>query len=141
VLFRKQSRQRSLTGVYLGHNGLGIATISHQAGRKAVLEQASWHATGPDSDIPGLLGKQIPSNRQMINLVLADTHYQLLLVEAPRVEPAELRAALRWKIKNLIDFHIDDVVIDVFEIPGQQDRPSGQAMMYVIAASTACSMK
>lgn len=60
--------------------------------------------------------------------------YQLLLVEAPDVEPGELRAAVRWRIKDLIDFHIDDAVIDVFEIPGQVRGRS--RMMYVVAART-----
>lgn len=58
--------------------------------------------------------------------------YQLLLVEAPDVEASELRAAIRWRIKDLIDFHIDDAVVDVFEIPGQGRGRT--RMMYVVAA-------
>lgn len=111
-----------------------MATVRQEAGRKASLTLAEWHAIEPEADVSRLLGEHIESRRQTINLVLAQPYYQLLLVEAPRVEPSELRAAVRWKIKNLIDFHIDDAVIDVFEIPGQQERPPGQAMMYVIAA-------
>ncbi len=61
--------------------------------------------------------------------------YQLLLVEAPDVESSELRAAIRWRIKDLIDFHIDDAVVDVVEIPGQ-DRGRAR-MMYVVAARSA----
>ena len=34
--------------------------------------------------------------------------YQLLLVEAPNVTPDELKGAIRWKIKDLIEYHIDD---------------------------------
>lgn len=68
--------------------------------------------------------------------VMDPSSYSLLLVEAPDVEPAELRAALRWRIKDLIDFHIDDTVIDVFDLPG--DTPRGRArMMYVVAARAA----
>ncbi|MGD8827815.1 MAG: agglutinin biogenesis protein MshI [Gammaproteobacteria bacterium] len=59
--------------------------------------------------------------------------YQLLLVEAPDVGPAELRAAVRWRIKDLISFHIDDAVIDVFEIPGQTGTAQAR-MMYAVAA-------
>lgn len=70
------------------------------------------------------------------HLVLDDTNYQLLLVEAPRVDPSELKSALRWRLKDLIDFHIDDAVFDVFSIPGQQNRPQGQSMMYAVAART-----
>ena len=68
--------------------------------------------------------------------IMAPSSYSLLLVEAADVEPAELRAALRWRIKDLIDFHIDDTVIDVFDLPG--DTPRGRArMMYVVATRAA----
>ncbi len=60
-------------------------------------------------------------------------NFSLLLVEAPQVDAAELKAAVRWQIKDLIDFHIDDAVIDVFDIPGQEAR-GRQKMMYVVAA-------
>ncbi len=59
--------------------------------------------------------------------------FNLLLVEAPQVDAAELKAAVRWQIKDLIDFHIDDAVIDVFDIAGQESR-GRQKMMYVVAA-------
>lgn len=88
--------------------------------REAILQVAKGH---------GLRGAGTVS-------VMDPSGYSLLLVEAPDVEPAELRAALRWRIKDLIDFHIDDAVIDVFDLPG--DAPRGRArMMYVVAARAA----
>ena len=64
-----------------------------------------------------------------------DTHsHSLLLIEAPDVQPAELKAAVRWRIKDLIDFHIDDAVIDVFEIPEQGAAPGRARLMYAVAA-------
>lgn len=59
--------------------------------------------------------------------------FSLLLVEAPQVDPTELKAAVRWRIRELLDFHIDDAVIDVFDIPGQRDRGRPK-LMYVVAA-------
>src|SRR5690606_10044139 len=59
--------------------------------------------------------------------------YQLLLVEAPDVRPDELRAAIRWRIRDLVGFHIDDAVIDVFEIPDQR-HANRNRMMYAVAA-------
>lgn len=55
------------------------------------------------------------------------------MVEAPAVDPTELRAAVRWQIKDLIDFHIDDAVIDVFDIP-EQKSSGRQKMMYVVVS-------
>jgi MSHA biogenesis protein MshI len=59
--------------------------------------------------------------------------YTLLQVEAPDVPPSELQAAVRWGIKDIIDFHIDDAVIDVFQIP-QQASQEGIRMLYAVAA-------
>jgi len=59
--------------------------------------------------------------------------YQLLPIEAPDVDAAELKAAVRWRIKEFIDFHIDDAAIDVFEMPSQGPRARARTM-YVGAA-------
>lgn len=65
--------------------------------------------------------------------VLEPGSYQLLQVEAPDVDAAELKAAVRWRVKELIDFHIDDAAIDVFEMPSQGPRARAR-IMYVVAA-------
>ncbi len=111
-----------------------IATIDHEHGRRPRLTGVGCHDLPESKNTSRLLRDAIPSPRTPVNLVLDGSQYELLLVEAPRVEASELRSAVRWKIKSLIDFHIDDAVIDVFEIPGQENRPQGQSMMYVIAA-------
>jgi len=67
------------------------------------------------------------------NLVCSPAAYRLLLVAAPDVPPEELRGAMRWKIKDLIDFHVDDAVIDVFDLPGRDVR-GAQHNLYVVAA-------
>lgn len=67
-------------------------------------------------------------------IVMQPDSHSLLLIEAPDVQPAELKAAVRWRIKDLIDFHIDDSVIDVFEIPEQGAAPGKARLMYAVAA-------
>ena len=65
--------------------------------------------------------------------VLDPAVYHFSLVEAPDVPADELRAAVRWRIKDLIDFHIDDAVIDVFEMPPHA-RGGPHRMMYAVTA-------
>lgn len=132
--FRKRARNQGATGVHISNGVMAVATVDHERGRKPRLVQADCHKLSGNSDLEQMLRSSVPSDRIPVTLVMASEQYELLLVEAPRVEPSELRAAVRWKVKNLIDFHIDDAVIDVFEIPGQQNRPQGQSMMYAIAA-------
>lgn len=66
--------------------------------------------------------------------VLEPGEFNLLLVDAPEVAPTELKAAVRWRVRDMLDFHVDDAVVDVFDIPPQRGRTR---MMYVVAARTA----
>jgi MSHA biogenesis protein MshI len=74
--------------------------------------------------------------RLPVSAVLAAEDYQLALVEAPDVPPAELRAAMRWRLKDAIDFRVEDAVIDVFDVPSQSRGGHGR-MMYAVAARRA----
>ncbi len=65
-------------------------------------------------------------------LPLADA--QLLAVEAPAVKPEELKAAARWRIKDLVDDPLDELTIDVMHVGDQRPRPNRQ--VFVAAART-----
>jgi MSHA biogenesis protein MshI len=60
--------------------------------------------------------------------------YQLLQVEAPNVPPAELKAAIRWRIKDLLDYHVDDATVDVLDIPPDPTGAARSHSMYAVAA-------
>ena len=66
-----------------------------------------------------------------LTALLAQESYQTVLIEAPNVPDDELASALRWKVKDLINFHIDDAVLDHLPVPGQAGHP---ASLYVVAA-------
>jgi MSHA biogenesis protein MshI len=65
--------------------------------------------------------------------ILHPDQYQLLLVDALPVPASEFQAAIRWKIKDLLRFPIDDVVIDRFSLPIKK-ASTGQDMIMVVAA-------
>lgn len=74
------------------------------------------------------------SGFQFITL-LDPGEYQMLLVEAPSVPADELKAAVRWRIKDMLSYHIDDATVDVLQIPANKksgvERPHS---LYAIAA-------
>lgn len=65
--------------------------------------------------------------------VLSPEQYSLRLVDAPDVSRAELGAAARWLIGDLVDFNVDEAVIDFFEVPQQTSRGRPKRI-YVVAA-------
>lgn len=65
--------------------------------------------------------------------VLSSHQYQLLLVERPPVEDAELRDAIKWKVKDLIAHDLSDTVMDAFALPVDGVK-TGKPMSFVVAA-------
>jgi MSHA biogenesis protein MshI len=68
-----------------------------------------------------------------VSAVLGTDDYQLVQVEAPDVQPEELRSAVRWKLKDIINFPPSEAVVDVFAIP-EQARYVESRMIYAVAA-------
>lgn len=69
--------------------------------------------------------------------VLAPESYQMLQIEAPAVPSDEMRAAARWRIKDLIDSHIDDVTLDVLRLGLPASQVQGQPQMFVVTSTNA----
>ncbi|MHB8427788.1 MAG: type IV pilus biogenesis protein PilM, partial [Acidiferrobacterales bacterium] len=90
-------------------------------------------ADAPQDRVLAGLAHDYDLRRARCTTLLGDDDYQLLLTEAPDVHADELKAALRWRVKDLINFHINDASLDVFDLPG--DVAPGRAReMYVVAA-------
>ncbi len=70
------------------------------------------------------------------NVVLSPQDYQLMLVEAPDVPDAEMREAVKWRVKDLISTPIDASVIEIFALPDDASK-AGKSMLYVVIADLA----
>lgn len=56
-----------------------------------------------------------------VSAVIGANDYQLAQIPAPEVPDEELRAAARWRMRDVIDFALDDSTIDVFDVPERRD--------------------
>lgn len=113
---------------------LVLAHVEQRNGSPYVLN-CKRIALDSAKDAPAVLEdlvKELDLEGTQCSYVLNPKDYNLHLVEAPNVEPDELRSAVRWKIKDLLDMKIDDAAIDVFQVP--EDAYRGRDMVYVIAS-------
>jgi MSHA biogenesis protein MshI len=77
-------------------------------------------------------GRSLALDRWPCLTVLRPQDYQLTLVDAPTVPAAELKKAIRWQVKDMLDYHVDDATIDILDVPGE---PSGNSRHYMYAVS------
>ncbi len=66
--------------------------------------------------------------------LLDETEYRLVQLEAPAVPTEERVQALRWRLKDIVDFPVDGCAIDLAEIPTEGGR---QTSVFVVAAPAA----
>lgn len=71
--------------------------------------------------------------KRLCHVALRPADYQLLLVDSPDVPEAEMREAMRWRIKDLISIPLANAVIDIFNLPVDANR-AGKRMSYVVVA-------
>ena len=74
----------------------------------------------------------IDLGKSKVSTVLPYGSYQLLLVELPNVPANEMRSAIRWQVKDLLDYPVDQAVIEFFEMP-EQATGSKKSMAYAVA--------
>jgi len=63
--------------------------------------------------------------------------YQLLQTEAPEMPPEEWRDALRWRLKDQVEFPVDGAAIDLLAMPPQAGSRNQRALIAVAAPATA----
>lgn len=132
AFLRRGRGSGSQIGVFVTPEGVAAAQITPRVTGKPRLERCVYEKQGGADPVARVLGR-LPNRRAPAVSVLDPADYRLLLVEAPDVPADELRAAVRWRVKDLIDFHIDDAVIDVFEMPPHA-RGGPSRMMYAVTA-------
>jgi MSHA biogenesis protein MshI len=97
------------------------------------VERLGVERQGQDSEAAFLKRLQslgLQDDRAVV--VLRPSQYQLLQIDAPAVEPQELRAAVRWQIAGLVDQPLEDLVIDVLPVGDDNVRRTNQ--LFVVAA-------
>ena len=131
--WRRGAREPGWLAVSLQAGSLHFAHGVSEPGKKSAIR--SW-GTRTFDDSPKdfeRVTKELGVERYQCLSVLPSTDYQMLLVDAPNVPAPELKAAVRWKLKDMLDYHVDDATIDVLDIPVPTPGARGHSM-YAVAA-------
>lgn len=123
------------------HTQLGIGWYNHNlrlvklSHTNEVTPKLDFYKSLPHSKPPPTVLRQFIKHHSLKPIpcvgVMGVGHYQILLMEAPPVPDSELVAATRWQVQELIDFKIEDAIIDVFDVPASHRQ---EKMIYVVVA-------
>ena len=123
-LKKRKSGGRAVVGVAFGSEGTAAAHV--RPGRRDVLPTLGAATFRPHVAAgAGALAEWVHEHRlggcRAVG-VLAPGEYQTVQVEAPPVPANEMRQAAAWRVRDLIDFPLDQAVIDTYDPPESTQR-------------------
>lgn len=132
--FKKTRKTDGWLAVACAGDGIAAASIGAAQEGKPVVGVAFFPGPASAESIEKAC-RELRAGGHRCAALLAGGEYQLLAVEAPNVPADEVRTAVRWRLKDMLDFPLDEATVDVLDIPVDPNaavRP--QHTLFAVAA-------
>jgi MSHA biogenesis protein MshI len=134
--FRKSAKNKQLLAICLANDGVYSASVQIQEQGMPLLSFISFHpkASHAWSAMLERLLKESPAKQSFCSLLLLPGEYQLLAVDALGVPVDEVKSAMRWRLKDLLDYPVEDATFDVLDVPGDQNAGARTHSLFAVVA-------
>jgi Tfp pilus assembly PilM family ATPase len=135
ALFAAKNRATDWLALSLLPDRIEVAQVERgHGGRPAVHVCDSYGVRGSALETLRRLRKSLRASRFQCSALLQAGEYQMQLVEAPSVPAEELRSAVRWKLKDLLDYPVDAATVDVADVPSDNAGAARPHYVYAVSA-------
>lgn len=119
--FLKKAKKKDRWLVFVFHgDGVAAASVRRVGASMPAVEISTFFPRGASADALEKAGRELLANEYDCLTLLGGGEYQVFALDTPNVAPEELKTAVRWRLKDMLDFHIDDATIDVLGIPAEK---------------------
>ncbi|MBW8899586.1 MAG: agglutinin biogenesis protein MshI [Massilia sp.] len=133
--FSKTKNNAAWLALVPQRDGIAVASVRRGPGARPAVTVATFFPGTPSPESLEKAGKETHSANYRCTTVLAGGDYQFMSVESPNVPREELKSAMRWRLKDILDFPVDEATFDVLDMPLDPNavvRP--QQSVFAIAA-------
>lgn len=111
---------------------IDLAHVIHAEGKRPEIRLCdSFRVEKNEADALSRLAQSRGLKRYRCAALLDESEYRLVQLEAPAVPPDERVQALRWRLKDVVDFPVDGAAIAIADIPTEGAR---QANVFAVVA-------
>ena len=149
ILGRKKAKNKedslkhgTRIGLEIGPNGVAAALVEvANGGHVKVVDSEYISESDPLKQRALLLNWSSQYNKRGLPCIVSlhPADYQLLLVESPNVPEKELHNAMRWRLKDLLNYPVEHAVYDLFKVP--DDAYRGRINMAYVAVAPMAAVK
>ncbi len=133
-LFGKKVEIKGVCALSFTPEGIALAISENTVTEHPKLIHCEFITTNNKLAVLKQLSERHKLYQYHCHLVLSGDDYRITMIEAPLVTDTEMPDAIRWKISDLIEFSIDDAVLDYYELPNSQ-RANVEKQLEVISSS------
>lgn len=128
-LFGKAGKSDGWLAIGLVADGIQAAVVQRRPGALPLVRLAVSYPGRADQAGASLikLGRELHAERYRCTSLIGADAYQFLMVEAPNVPAEEMKTALGWRVKDMIDFPLEEATIDMALLPQQANAAAGHS--------------
>lgn len=134
-LFGASSRNPGWLCINLRADRVDVShVVTRGRARPQITRCESFRKAGDDAATLARLRKELHLDRYRCTTLLKNGDYQMVQVDAPNVPAQEAKSAVRWRIRDLIDYPVESAAIDSLFIPQPEAGAGRAAQMIAVAA-------
>ena len=119
--FKKAKKKNCWLTIAFLVDGIACVSVRRAGVNKPVVDLMHFYPPSASVGTLEKIGRELHANEYQCLTMLGGGEYQVFAVDALNVPAEELKTAMRWRLKDMLDFHIDDATIDVLAIPVDKD--------------------
>jgi MSHA biogenesis protein MshI len=108
--------------------------VADRKPRPEVTRCDSFRKEGEDTATLVRLRKKLQLDRYRCITLLKSGEYQIVQVDAPNVPAREAKNAVRWRIRDMIDYPVETATVDALFIPQPEGAAGRTPQMLAVAA-------
>jgi MSHA biogenesis protein MshI len=129
------SKAEDWLSVAVYRDRIDVARVERRATGLPVVQLCeSYSKKGNDTETLKSMVRSLRPARFRCSNMLEPADYQMQLVEAPSVPAAEVKSAVRWGLKDLLDYAVDAATVDVAPVPKDQSGNARGQYVYAVSA-------
>jgi len=118
-----------------------IHVVPKAEGLPVVTLCNSYQKEGGSFAFLSRLRRDLKLERYRCVTMLRFSTYQMIQVEPPAVPPEELKEAIRWRVKNMLDYPVTEATIDILDVPPDPNMSTRNRQVFVVCAQNAVLQK
>ena len=130
---RKQAAELAAVNLYGTRAEVGHVR-RNGSGRPVVIVCAQFPNAGGEVETLQRLRRELHLDRFSCATLLPARQYQLQSIEAPNVPEAEMKSAVRWRLKDFLEYPVETATLDVVAIPADQASAGRGRSVYAVSA-------